>query len=60
MGLIVYTTKKPQINTLINTKNYVLSLPTTGYAYQAIYLPTIGILRPMPNAFGETLKIGGV
>jgi len=26
----------------------------------AKYLPTIGILRPIPNAFGETRKIGGV
>lgn len=26
----------------------------------AKYLPTIGILRPMPKAFGETRKIGGV
>jgi hypothetical protein len=26
----------------------------------ARYLPTIGILRPIPNAFGETLRIGGV
>lgn len=24
------------------------------------YLPTIGILRPMPKALGDTLKIGGV
>lgn len=26
----------------------------------AKYLPTIGILRPIPNAFGETRRIGGV
>ena len=24
------------------------------------YLPTIGILLPMPKALGDTLKIGGV
>ncbi len=24
------------------------------------YFPTIGILRPMPNAFGDTRRTGGV
>ena len=54
----IFKITRRQINSYINTNMHIID-ELDGNIYER-YFPTIGILRPMPKAFGETLKIGGV
>jgi hypothetical protein len=38
----------------------LIAKPAAAKNYYDKYFPTIGILLPIPNALGDTLKIGGV